>query len=172
MKNPFIMKNILLGFYNLVGNKLKGQKEYTFKTILKEFGLSSMSEQLDATMKFKGKMLMNLKEYPRLNLKRSLWRWYLNTTDTGENLFQRAADQLVLYTNINKTTSFYRLFNKVRGRRRVVSPKVKRMTTMLYLYTKIYYDRYMREFFEKFKIVGAAGENRTTENLVECARGR
>jgi hypothetical protein len=78
----------------------------------------------------------------------------LNTTDTGETLFQRAADNLVLYTNINKTTSFYRLFNKVKGKRRVVHPRVKRMTTMLYLYTKIFYDRQMREFFEKLKLMG------------------
>lgn len=98
---------------------------------------------------------MGLKEYPRLNLKRAFWRWHLNTTDKGESLFQRAADQLVLYTNINKTTAFYRLFNMVKGRRRIVSPKAKRMTLMLCLYTKIFYDRPMREFFEKFKFAGA-----------------
>ena len=147
LKNPFIVKNILLGTFALLGNKIRERKEFTFRNILKQFGLSSITEQLDATMKFKGKVLMGLKEYPRLNVKRAFWRWYLNTTDTGESLFQRAADQLVLYTNINKTTAFYRLFNKVKGRRRIVSPKAKRMTVMLYLYTKIFYDRPMREFF-------------------------
>ncbi len=90
----------------------------------------------------------------------------MNTTDTGESLFQRAADQLVLYTNINKTTAFYRLFNKVKGRRRIVSPKTKRMTIMLYLYTKIFYDRPLREFFEKFKIAGAGKDKQVIENLV------
>lgn len=96
----------------------------------------------------------------------------MNTTDTGESLFQRAADQLVLYTNINKTTSFYRLFNKVKGRRRIVSPKTKRMTIMLYLYTKIFYDRHMREFFEKFKIAGAGKESQVVDNIIECAKSR
>lgn len=69
--------------YSLLNNKLKEKKEWTFRTLLKQFGLSSISEQIDANMKFKGKMLMGLKEYPRLNLKRAFWRWYLNTTDTG-----------------------------------------------------------------------------------------
>jgi hypothetical protein len=31
----------------------------------------------------KGKVLMNLKEYPRLNLKRAFWKWYLTTTGAG-----------------------------------------------------------------------------------------
>lgn len=103
-------------------------------------------------MKLKGRALMALKEYPRLNLKRAFWRWYLSTTDSGDKLFINAADKLVLYTNINKTTFFYRLLNKVKVREIKVDPKVKRMTVMFYLYTKMYYERPMREFFEKFKI--------------------
>jgi hypothetical protein len=42
-----------------------------------------MVDQIDANLRFKGKMLMNLKEYPRLNLKRAFWRWYLGATDFG-----------------------------------------------------------------------------------------
>jgi hypothetical protein len=87
---------------------------------------------------------MQLKEYPRLNLKRAFWKWHLSTTSAGEYLFQRAADNLVLYTNINKTTAFYRLFNKSRRRMRNVPPRVKRMTTMVYLYSKIFFERNMR----------------------------
>lgn len=45
---------------------------------------------------------MGLKEYPRLNLKRAFWRWYLTTTDTGESLFQKVSDNIVLYTHANK----------------------------------------------------------------------
>lgn len=96
----------------------------------------------------------------------------MNTTDTGETLFQRAADNLVLYTNINKTTSFYRLFNKIKGRRRIVHPRVKRMTTMLYLYTKIFYDRQLREFFEKLKLMGGSRKSKFATNVVESAKSR
>ncbi len=101
--------------------------------------MDSIIGQIDANLKLKGKALMGLKEYPRLNLKRAFWRWYLSSTDHGERLFQNAADKLVLYTNINKTTVFYRLFNTVKVRERKVDPKVKRMTVMFYLYTKIYF---------------------------------
>jgi hypothetical protein len=68
----------------------------------------------------------------------------LSSTDHGDELFQNAADKLVLYTNINKTTFFYRLLNTVKVREIKVDPKVKRMTVMFYLYTKIYFERPMR----------------------------
>ena len=135
--------------------KMKETKEYVFRTLLKQFGLDSIVDQIDANMKLKGRALMGLKEYPRLNLKRAFWRWYLSSTDNGDKLFHNAADKLVLYTNINKTTFFYRLLNKVKVREIKVDPKVKRMTMMFYLYTKMYYERPMREFFEKFKIVSS-----------------
>ncbi len=46
------------------------------------------------------------------------------------------------------------------------------MTLMLCLYTKIFYDRPMREFFEKFKSAGAGKEPQFVDNIVECAKGR
>jgi hypothetical protein len=49
---------------------------------MKKFG-SSIHDITETSMKFKGKMLMGLKEYPRLNLKRAFWRWYLNSTGSG-----------------------------------------------------------------------------------------
>jgi len=79
-----------------------------------------------------------------LNLKRAFWRWYLGATDHGESLFQNASDKLVLYTNINKTTVFYRLMNQIKGKKRKVHPRVKRMTIMIYLYSKIYFQRGMK----------------------------
>lgn len=115
---------------------------------------------------------MGLKEYPRLNLKRAFWRWYLNSTGSGENLFNQTVNQLVLYTNINKTTSFYRLLGTVRSKQKKVHPRVKRMTTMIYLYTRIFFDRSKREFFEKFKIVGASKKVSIAEKLVDCAKKR
>jgi hypothetical protein len=67
-------------------------------------------------------------------------------------MFHKVADQLVLYTNINKTTAFYRLFKKFKGMKKMVSPKVKRMTMMIYLYSRIFFERRQQEFFEKLKI--------------------
>lgn len=115
---------------------------------------------------------MGLKEYPRLNLKRAFWRWYLNSTGSGENLFNKTVNQLVLYTNINKTTSFYRLLGTVRSKQRKVHPRVKRMTTMFYLYTRIFFDRNKREFFEKFKMCGVSKKFSVAEKLLDCAKKR
>lgn len=119
--------------------------------------MSTISEHHDTSLKLKGKVLFGLKEYPRYNKKHAFYTWYLNSTSAGESLLQRAADQLVLYTNINKTTGFYRLFKKVKGKKKVVSLKTKRMTTMIYLYTRLFFERQKREFFEKLKI--AASKN-------------
>lgn len=105
---------------------------------------------------------MGLKEYPRHNKKHAFYLWYIRSTDTGESKLQKVADQLVLYTNINKTTGFYRLFKKVKGKKRVVSPKTKRMTMMIYLYSRIYFERQKQEFFEKFKMF-AHKNSRTNE---------
>jgi hypothetical protein len=96
----------------------------------------------------------------------------LTTTGTGENLFQRVSDNMVLYTNINKTTSFYRLFSKIKGRKKKVHPRVKRMTVMLYLYSRIFVERNMRDFFEKMKAKGGSVKVKATEKLIECAKKR
>jgi len=130
------LKNFLLGVSVLLNGKIRERQEVAFTKLSAHFG--SAPTALSSDLKFKGKMLMGLKEYPRLNLKRAFWRWYLTSTGTGENLFQRAADNLVLYTNINKTSSFYRLFSKIKGRKKKVHPRVKRMTVMLYLYSRIF----------------------------------
>lgn len=162
--NPFIMKNVFLGMSNLLNGLLRERKECAFKNMIIHYGASATT--LASDQKFKGKMLMGLKEYPRLNLKRAFWKWYLITTGTGENLFQKAADNLVLYTNINKTTSFYRLFSKIKGRKKKVHPRVKRMTVMLYLYTRIFAERQMRDFFERIKSEGGSVKTKATEKLV------
>lgn len=70
-------------------------------------------------------------------------------------MLQKVSNKLVLDTNINKTTAFYRIFRLVKGKRKIVSPKVKRMTIMLYLYSRLYVQRQKQEFFEKFKIIAS-----------------
>ena len=139
----------------IVDNKIKECKKFAMRELIFQFaGRNSLAENLSNDQKYKAKILMGLKEYPRLNLKRAFWRWYLTSTGTGENLFQKAADNLVLYTNINKTSSFYRLFSKIKGRKKKVHPRVKRMTVMLVLYSRVFMNRCMRGFFDKFKAIG------------------
>jgi hypothetical protein len=65
----------------MLNNKIKEKKEGAFRNLLTQFGTSAPA--LASDLKFKGKMLMGLKEYPRLNLKRAFWRWYLVSTGTG-----------------------------------------------------------------------------------------
>jgi hypothetical protein len=170
--NPVIMKGVILGMTMLVQSKVNDNQGWCLSKIKDNFANKEAVEKIEATIKFKGKMLLGLKEYPRLNLKRAFWRWYLNTTGSGDNLFQKAANNLVLYTNIHKINSFYRLLGTVRSRMIKVHPRVKRMTTMLYLYTRYFFERSKREAFEKLK-----GERRTkkmsiAEKLVECAKKR
>ncbi len=90
----------------------------------------------------------------------------MNTTGSGDNLFQRAASNLVLYTNINKTTSFYRILGTVRSRQFKVHPRVKRMTTMIYLYTRYFFDRTKREAFQKIKGQGKSKKLNIAEKLL------
>ena len=107
-----------------------------------------------------------------MNLKRGFWRWYLVTTDVGHNIFQRAANNLVLYTNVNKTTAFYRLFQTVRGNRIKVSPKVKRLMYMLNMFLRNIFNRQQKDAFEKLKQAGVAKEMEAAEKLILCANGR
>lgn len=86
-------------------------------------------------------------------MKRAFWRWHISSTESGETNILRAANNLVLYTNINKTTAFYRLLGTVR-RNIKVHPRVKRMTTMIYLYTRIFFDRQKRDAFDRMKYQG------------------
>ena len=171
-ENPRLKKSVLLSTVMLLNFKVNEEVEWGFRNILRAYGPSSV-EKLEANEKTKGKMLMGLKEYPRLNLKRAFWRWYLNSTGTGEDLFIKAANNLVLYTNINKTTSFYRLLGTVRSQTvRRVHPRVKRMTTMLYLYTRIFFDRTKRDAFDRIKVEGKSRKVGSIDKIVECARKR
>ena len=79
-----------------------------------------------------------MKEYPRQSKKNAFYHWYIKSTIAGTGMLQRAANKLVLDTNINKTTAFYRMFKQLKEKKNVVSPKAKRMTTMLYLYSRVF----------------------------------
>lgn len=155
----------------MLNYKVNEEIEWGFRNLLKNYGPAQSSEVVEANNKFKGKMLMGLKEYPRLNLRRAFWRWYIRSTDSGNDLILRAANQLVLYTNINKTTAFYRLLKTVRSKVRV-SPKMKRMTTMLYLYLRIYFDRTKRYAFDNMRVEGKSNKIFALDRLFDRARKR
>lgn len=97
--------------------------------------------------------MLALKEYPRLNLKRAFWNWYLTSTNKGNELFQRAADNLVLYTTCNKITAFYRLKTATFGKNNLfyVSPTLRRKINMLTATLKLYYRKHKKELFDKIK---------------------
>jgi hypothetical protein len=62
----------------------------------------------------------------------------------------RTANKLVLYTNINKITSFYRLISGLKNRKQV-PPHIKKMLTILHAYTKLSLDRTKKDVFTTLK---------------------
>lgn len=54
-------KNTIINLVHLMTSKLKENKEIAFRTLLKDFGLSSISEHHDTALKLKGKVLLGLK---------------------------------------------------------------------------------------------------------------
>lgn len=122
----------------------------------------------------KGKLLLSLKEYPRQNLRNAFYKWYITTSQTGQGLLQKMVTRLVLQTNVNKTTAFYRMFQKVKKTENYVSCKSKRLALVLYLYSRIYLQREKQEFFEKFKIFASKERDlgRVGKNLIESSRAK
>ena len=94
---------------------------------------------------------MALKQYPRLNMKRAFWRWYLSQTAVGKQNFQNLSDNLVLYTNVNRTTVLYRLKTATFGKKFFVSPMLKRKIVMMTATLKLFFRKHKKEIFEKIK---------------------
>ena len=131
-------------------------------------------EPVDPGLNVKGRLLLSLKEYPRQGKKNAFYHWYIKSTIAGESMLQRFANRLVLDTYINKTTAFYRMFRQVKGKKKVVSPKAKRMTTMLYLYSRVFLERKKQEFFERFKMQfsNETVKSNISRKLVDCSRSK
>jgi hypothetical protein len=86
-------------------------------------------------MAFKGRVLLNLKYHNRATLKYTLRQWYVNSVVACHNLFSQLVTNLVIYTNINKVSFFYRLQKTIK-RTIIVKPKIKRIAIIIYLFTK------------------------------------
>lgn len=54
----------------LLRNLSLEKSEWGFNNLKEHYGSKETIEKIEATTKFKGKMLLGLKEYPRLNLKK------------------------------------------------------------------------------------------------------
>ena len=82
--HPYVLKTVINSIGAIISNKIKDTKNSVFSKLISRFSsISSVADKVNSDLKFKGKMLMGLKEYPRYNLKRSFWRWYLSATGTG-----------------------------------------------------------------------------------------
>ena len=65
---------------------MRENKEYAFRRFFSDIGqmaMSAIAMREDATLKFKGKVLMSLKEYPRLTKKNAFYAWYIRSTHLG-----------------------------------------------------------------------------------------
>lgn len=60
-RKKYEQKNKITSFVHLLLLKLKENKESAFRTLLKDFGLSTISEHHDTSLKLKGKVLFGLK---------------------------------------------------------------------------------------------------------------
>ena len=75
----------------------------------------------------------------------------MSQTAVGRQNFQNLADNLVLYTNVNRTTVLYRLKTATFGKKFHVSPLLKRKIVMLTATLKLFFRKHKKEIFEKIK---------------------
>jgi hypothetical protein len=152
VSRQFYIKNVVSNLIHMLEYKVKEEKEFAFRSILKDIKELGPG---DPGIHVKGRLLLGLKEYPRQSKRSAFYHWYVKSTIAGESLLQKVGNKLVLDTHINKTTAFYRLFRLVKGKKKIISPKLKRMTIMLYLYSRVFVERQKQEFFQKFKMYAA-----------------
>ena len=65
-------------------------------------------------MRIKGRILLGLNKHLKNQMRKMIQKWYLSTTNKGKEVMFKLCKRLVLDTNINKTTVFYRLLKKKR----------------------------------------------------------
>jgi hypothetical protein len=169
--SKYLIKNVATNMFHLLNYKMKENKDFAFRNLMKVDREMKIQEP---DLHVKGMLLMGLKEYPRQNKRSAFYSWYLKSTQEGQSLLQKLSNRLVLETNINKTTAFYRLFRPIKGKKTIVSPKIKRFTIAMYLYSRIFVERQKQEFFQKFKIY--ASKERAmggiANKIIDCSKKR
>lgn len=84
VQNPRIKKALLLGFVTLLNSKVQDELSWGFRNVIEHYGPAQTREAIESNNKFRGKMLMGLKEYPKMGLKSAFWKWFIRTTGSGE----------------------------------------------------------------------------------------
>ena len=105
-------------------------------------------------------MLLALKEYPRLSKRRAFYIWYLRTAKKGVKVLEKVANNFVLFTNINKTTAFYRMLKLSRlrtafktimqAKRTHMARLIDILTRLIAMRTKIDFSM-LKEFSEQIR---------------------
>lgn len=115
----------------------------------------------------KAQILVNcLKETPQLNLQRAFWRWALKS-EVGEERIAEFADNLTLYTTINKDTAGWRLFRIHRlSKRRRVDIKTKRLAMILFFLTKLFAERRLKDAFDQIKNTTSRGRLDVVKRII------
>lgn len=94
---------------------------------------------------------MKLNPYAQQKLKKVFWQWYLQETDNGMEQFVKLANVIVLYTNVNKTTVFYRLLMNIRDNRKKIPIGIRRTISFINVFTKLFFERAQKSAFDKLK---------------------
>ena len=121
----------------------------------------------------KAQFLVNcLKQTPQLDLPKAFWRWALKS-EVGEAKIAEFANNLTLYTSINKETAGWRLFRIHRlNRRRRVDIKTKRLALVLFFLTKLFADRRLKDAFDQIKNHTAPGRIDVARRIIEMSKKR
>lgn len=93
LSNKFIINNVATNLVHFLTHKVKEDKDYAFRSILK--GIKEIGTN-DPDLHVKGMLLMSLKEYPRQSKRNAFYSWYIRSTLTGQALLQKISHRLVL----------------------------------------------------------------------------
>ena len=151
-------------------NIFKKRVNESFRELWKNGQILVADQDERNDLKYKGRVLNALKEYPRLNIKRAFWRWYLNATANGLQHFQTAADNLVLYTNCNKITVFYRLLHQVRKSVVHVSLATKRKVQMMMVTLRMVMEKHKREAYNLIKMTSKNKRQKAILQILDISK--
>ena len=92
-------------------------------------------------------------------------------SEVGEARIAEFADNLTLYTTINRDTAGWRLFRVHRlSKRRRVDIRTKRLAMVLFFLTKLFTDRRMKDAFDKIKSTVAKGRMDVIRRIIEMSK--
>ena len=165
-----MIKNVLITTFLMVKNKMKRATEEGFRQIWKVSYDNAIDTNQESDLRYKGRMLNNLKEYPRLNLQRAFWKWYLTTTATGSQHFIRATNNLVLYTHCNKVTAFYRLLHPIRKNIQPISPAMRKKVVVMNATLKLALRKFKSDAFNAIRLAASTVRQRGALHIIDTIK--